>query len=130
MGGHAQVAFATPTAVISLIKAGKLKAFAVSGSNRVPQLADLPTFDELGLKNVDVGGWAGLLAPATTPKPVVNRLGAEMAAIMALPEVRESLSTMGLSSYAIGNEAFTALIKSETVKFDTLIRSANIKLTR
>ncbi|NDH53172.1 MAG: tripartite tricarboxylate transporter substrate binding protein [Betaproteobacteria bacterium] len=130
MGGHAQVAFATPTAVISLIKAGKLKAFAVSGSSRVPQLPDLPTFDELGLKNVDVGGWAGLLAPATTPKPVVNRLGAEIAAIMALPEVRESLGTMGLSSYAIGNEPFTALIKSETVKFDTLIRSANIKLTR
>ena len=130
LGGHVDVAFASPTAVISLIKAGKLKAFAISGNSRLPALPEVPTFNETGLQGVDVGGWAGLLAPAATPKPIVNKLATEIAAVMALPEVKEALGAMGLQSLAIPPEQFTQMIKSDTAKFDTLIKTANIKLSK
>ena len=130
LGGHVDVAFASPTAVISLIKAGKLKGFAISGNSRLPALPEVPTFNETGMPGVDVGGWAGLLAPAATPKPIVNKLATELAAIMALPEVKEALGAMGLQSLAIPPEQFTQMIKSDTARFDNLIKTANIKLSK
>ncbi|MDB5857779.1 MAG: hypothetical protein JWQ76_1468 [Ramlibacter sp.] len=130
MGGHVDVAFASPAAVISLIKGDKLKAFAISGNSRLPALAEVPTFNEAGLPGVDVGGWAGLLAPAATPKPIVNKLATEIAAVMALPDVKEALAAMGLQALAIPSEQFAQLIRSETAKFDKLIKTANIKLVK
>ena len=130
LGGHVDVAFASPTAVISMIKAGKLKGFAISGNSRLPALPEVPTFNEAGMPGVDVGGWAGLLAPAATPKPIVNKLATELAAIMALPEVKEALGAMGLQSLAIPPEQFTQMIKSDTARFDNLIKTANIKLSK
>ena len=130
LGGHVEFAFASPTAVISLIKAGKLKAFAVSGNARLPALPEVPTFNESGMSGVDVGGWAGLLAPAATPRPIVHKLATELSAIMALPEVKEALGAMGLQSLAISPEQFTQMIKSDTARFDNLIKTANIKLSK
>ncbi len=130
MGGHVDVAFASPTAVISLIKAGKLKGFAISGNSRLPALPEVPTFNEAGLPGVDVGGWAGLLAPAATPKVIVNKLATEIAAIMALPEVKESLAVMGLDPYAIPPEQFAERIKTDTAKFSNVIKTANIRVDK
>ncbi len=130
VAGHVQAYFSSPTAVVSYIKSGRLKGYAISGKARSLALPEVPTFAEAGLPGFNAGGWAGILAPAATPKDIVIKLATEIAAIMALPEIKESLSMQGLDSFTTTPEQFAELIKSDTVRFDKVIKAANIKLEK
>ena len=130
LAGHVQGYFSSPTAVIAHVKSGKLKAYGISGSRRSSALPDVPTFAEAGLPGYEAGTWAGLLAPAATPKDIVSKLSSEIAAIMNLPDIKEQLASQGLDPYVTTPEAFSQLIRSDTSRFEKVIKAANLKVEK
>jgi tripartite-type tricarboxylate transporter receptor subunit TctC len=127
LGGHVQAYFSSITPVIQHVKSGKLKAFGVSGRARAPALPEVPTFAEAGLANFEAGTWCGMLAPAATPRPVVSRLATEVAAVMNLPEVRDTLVNQGLEAMPTAPEQFDALLRADLTRLSTVIKAAGIK---
>ena len=127
LAGHVQAYFSSPIAVISQIKAGKLKGVAISGRSRSVALPEVPTFAEAGLPGYEAGTWAGILAHGTTPKELVNKLAAEIAAVMSLPDVRENLQSQGLEPTTTSPAEFAAIIKSDMTRFEKVIQAANLK---
>ena len=128
ISGEVHLCFIHPINVLGQIKAGKLRAIAISGKNRLAALPDMPTFVEAGLSNFSSTNWFAVLAPAATPRDIINKLSAELNRIQALPDVREKLSAQGVEPYAIGPEQLAALIKSDMEKYAKVVKSANIKL--
>jgi tripartite-type tricarboxylate transporter receptor subunit TctC len=92
MGGHVHYTFDSPSTTLGLIKSGKLKPIAVAGPDRLAGAPDIPTLAEAGLANFYVSSWIGLLAPAETPKPIIDRLNREALAALKLPELQEALN--------------------------------------
>ena len=88
----------------------------------------MPTFTEAGLNNFDVSYWQGILAPAGAPKPIVVKLSAEIAKILAMSDVRERLISQGAEPFISSSEQFAAMIKTESAKYAKVIKAANIKI--
>jgi tripartite-type tricarboxylate transporter receptor subunit TctC len=128
IGGHVQMYFAAPISAIPHIKGGKLKAIAVPGEARLAALPQLPTFTESGIPSFSSRNWYGVLAPGRTPKPVVSKLSGEVARILALADVRERLSGMGMTPFVNTPDQFASIMHSDMAKFAKIIKSANIKL--
>jgi tripartite-type tricarboxylate transporter receptor subunit TctC len=128
IGGHADAFLSTPSAAIPHIRSRRLRALAVSGQARSPAVPDVPSFSEAGLPGFEVRSWYGLVAPAATPKPIVEKVSGELARIVSTPDVREKLSTQGVEPYVNSSEGFTALLKSDMAKWAKVIKAANIKL--
>jgi len=128
LGTQLSMMFDTLITSVPLLKAGKLRALGYSGNHRSPQLPDVPTLDELGLKGFEVSAWQGIAAPAGTPKAIVDRLYAETAKALKLPDVIERLGTQG-GNELIGStpEQFTALIKAEIAHYAKIIKQANVR---
>jgi tripartite-type tricarboxylate transporter receptor subunit TctC len=127
MGGHVQMYFAAPISAIPHVKSGKIKAIAVPGDARLSALPNVPTFREAGMPNFSSRNWYGVMAPAGTPRPVVNKLSTEIARILGMPDVRERLTGMGMNPLVTTPEEFTALMRADLAKFAKIIKSANIK---
>jgi len=127
MAGDVQLHITPPAIFISNIKAGKIKALAVGGDTRLPSLPNVPTFAEAGLPAYQLKGWYGVLAPAATPRPIVDRLSGEIAKTLNMPDVRDRLISQEMAPYINTADQFVALIKSEIAKFDKIIKTANIK---
>ncbi len=100
LAGQIDVMFDAVITAVPQVKAGKLRALAVSGTQRVPGLADVPTFEELGLKGFQGSLWVGLLAPAGTPAAVTQRLNQELQAALQRPEVRARMAALGFEPLA------------------------------
>ena len=128
IGGQIQLNFDTPITSMPHNRAGKLKALAITGKNRLPTLAEVPTFAEAGLPEYDFQIWFGVLAPAGTPKDIVNKLSSEIARILALPDVRETLAAQGLTAYPLPSDQFGGLIRSDIERYGNVIKSAGIKI--
>ena len=128
VGGQVQAHFATPIAVISYLKAGKLKAIATTNDARSPALPQVPTFAEAGLPGFEVKVWFGVLAPAGTPKEIIEKLSTEFAKIMAMPDIKEKLERQGMSPFVVAKERFSALMKDDMAKYAKVIKIANIKM--
>jgi tripartite-type tricarboxylate transporter receptor subunit TctC len=112
-----------------LVKSGKLKAYALFGKKRFDGLPDLPTFLELGYKNLDVDFWHMLLAPAGTPKPIVDKLNAALRTALADPHVKELYAQGGMDEYPpdqLTPEAAAALLKSEIALWGQVVRDNHI----
>ena len=128
LGGHVDLAFLAVSATSPHIKAGKLKALAVTSAQRTPVMPDLPTIAQAGgLKEFDISTWWGLLAPAGTPVDAVNKLSAVMAKIAAMPDIKTRFGELGVEAVANTPEQFGAFIKSEIQKFAKLARLAGVK---
>ena len=127
MAGDVQMHITPPAIFISAIKAGKIKALAVGGETRLPSLPQVPTFAEAGLPAYQLKGWYGVLAPAATPKPLIDRLSAETGKILGMPDIREKLLNQEMAPFINTADQFAVLIKSEIVKFDRIVKTANIK---
>ena len=110
------------------IKAGKLKAFAVTSPKRVPQLPDVPTVAEAGLPGYDSTGWFGVVAPAGTPPAIVQRLNAEITAALNDEQIKTSMRNLGVEPAPGSAREFNDYIRSETTKWAKVIRDAQIKL--
>ena len=127
VGGHVETYFSSPTAVLQFIRTGKLKAYAISGKTRSSALPEVPTFAEAGLPGFDASAWCGILAPAATPKEIINKLSTEIARIISTPEFRENLVSQGLETLVSTPDQFAALIRTDIAKYDRIIKTANIK---
>jgi len=108
------------------IKAGKLRGLAVLGRERSPLIPDVPTAAEAGLADFDVTTWYGILAPAGTPRPIIQRLNAELTKMMQAPEIKERLAGMGTDPLTSTPEEFGAYIKREMARWGDVIRKAHL----
>lgn len=127
VGGQVQLMLEAPTVSISFVKAGRLKALAVTGTQRLPSLPDVPTFAEAGYPGVDAVGWQGVVVPTGTPPAIIARLSEALAKIINGAEVREKFASQGIDAVSSTAEEFTAYIRSEVAKWKQLARAANIK---
>jgi len=108
------------------IKAGRLRGLAILGRERSPLIPDVPTAAEAGLADFDVTTWYGVLAPAGTPRPIIQRLNAELTKMMQAADVKERLATMGTDPLTSTPEQFDAYIKQEIAKWGEVIRKAGL----
>jgi tripartite-type tricarboxylate transporter receptor subunit TctC len=127
LGGQLSIMFDTVITSVPQIRAGKLRAFAVSSAKRASSLPDVPTMQEAGIKGFDISQWQGFFAPAGTPRSIVDRLNAETIRAMHAPDVYERITVQGGSEIVTGTpEEFGALIRSDLQVYAKLIRDANI----
>ncbi|NUZ07523.1 Bug family tripartite tricarboxylate transporter substrate binding protein [Piscinibacter koreensis] len=128
IGGQIQLNFDTPVTSIPHVKAGRLRALAITGTKRLATLPDVPTFAEAGLPAYDFQLWFGVLAPAGTPRPIIEKLSAEIARILAMPDVKQQLAEQGLDTAYRPSAEFDALLRTDHERFGKLISSAGIKI--
>jgi tripartite-type tricarboxylate transporter receptor subunit TctC len=127
VGGEVQAYFSTMPAALAQVRAGRLRALAVSSARRAATQPDIPTIAESGVPGYDVTGWFGVLAPARTPASVVKRLNEEFARALATPEVRKRLAGEGLDPASSTPDAFAATIRSDIAKWNKVVTQAGIK---
>ena len=125
ISGEVQIMFATMPAAMPHVKSGKARAVAVTTAKRSQAMPELPTIAEAGVMGYEASTWYGLLAPAKTPKPIIDRLHAETVKILAGP-VRQRLEVQGFEPIGGTPAEFSAYIKSEIVKWAKVIKDANI----
>ena len=126
VAGHAQMAIQDLAAVSPFVKSGRLVALAVTGPKRWPAFPDLKTFAEQG-QPLDIAGWNGIMAPANTPKAIVERMSAEINKIIQTPDGRERMLQMGLLATGTTPEEFADVIRRDTPRWGEVIRKAGIK---
>jgi tripartite-type tricarboxylate transporter receptor subunit TctC len=127
IAGRVQVFIAPYASAINLVKEGKAIAIAVTSTKRVPEMPDLPTVAEANLPGYEWVFWYGLLAPAKTPKAILDKINAEVVNILKQPEVRQRFAPLGISPVTSSTEDFDKLITSEIAAFNRLAKAANIK---
>ena len=128
LSGQIQLSITDLAAALPHIKAGKLKAFAVTSPKRLNNLPEVPTLAESGLTGYDSTGWFGLVAPAGTPAAIIQRLHTEFTAALNDEAIKLQMRQSGMEPVATSMEGLDAYIKSETQKWAKVIRQANIKL--
>lgn len=128
LGGQTPVHFGTPTDLIPLMKAGKLRGVATTGTRRAPALSELPTIAEAGVPGYACFSWSGLFAPAGTPREVIARLNGEVGRMLESPEVRERIAPGGTGEILAGPpEALALLVKSEIAKWTKVVRETGVR---
>jgi tripartite-type tricarboxylate transporter receptor subunit TctC len=128
MGGQVAVMSVNMPPAVPLVKAGKLRALAVTTRTRSPLMPDVSTVAESGLPGYETVAWFGVLAPAGTPKEIVNRLSAEIAKIARSPEMRERLLSMGAEPVGGTADEFAAVMARDIAKWTTLAKAVGIKV--
>ncbi|MBV8835375.1 MAG: tripartite tricarboxylate transporter substrate binding protein [Alphaproteobacteria bacterium] len=126
VAGHTPLSFQAIPPATALIKDGKLRALAITAAQRSPILPDVPTMDELGAKGQEAETMQGVLVPAGTPKEIVDLLQREIAAAIALPDVKEKIITLGFEPSGISSAEFAAYIKSEIAKWRRVIEQSHM----
>jgi tripartite-type tricarboxylate transporter receptor subunit TctC len=109
-----------------MVKSGRLNALAVGSPKRHPVAPDVPTFDEVGVKRIDVDLWYAFFVPSKTPAPVITRLNTEMAAILRQPEVKDILGKAGMDASASTPAELTAIVVKDYPRWGTVIRTKQI----
>jgi tripartite-type tricarboxylate transporter receptor subunit TctC len=128
VGGQIPLTYTAIATSQQYVKTGRLKAIAVSSDKRSTSLPDTPTFIESGVPDFVVASWTGILAPAGTPKPIVDRLQKEIAAVLADPEVKARYEVLGIEPVGNTPEQFAAQIKADLAKYEKVVKQANIKV--
>jgi tripartite-type tricarboxylate transporter receptor subunit TctC len=127
LGGNIPLVYTAIAGAIPHVKSGKLHAVAVSSAKRASSLPEVPTFIENGLPDFEINSWVALLAPAKTPKAIVDKLNAELNAVLSDPEVRERLNGMGISATPGTPDKFGEEIKRDLARYGQVVKAANIK---
>ena len=127
MGGHTQMAFNALPSAAALIKEGKLRALAVTSGERAPEFPDVPTLAEAGAPGQESLFFQGIVAPAGTPKDIVDQLYREIEKILARPDVKDRLAAIGFGVTISSPEEFQVQLKAEAARWAKVIRDANIK---
>ncbi|HET8748566.1 MAG TPA: tripartite tricarboxylate transporter substrate binding protein [Ramlibacter sp.] len=128
LAGNVHAAFMVPGNVLQFAKQGRLKLLASSGDKRFPSTPEVPTLIELGYKDMDATGWVGFLAPAGTPKPVIDRLHTEIVKILKTPEMTARLQEMEFEVIASTPQQFAAWIRSETDRWGAVVKATGAKV--
>jgi tripartite-type tricarboxylate transporter receptor subunit TctC len=124
IGGHVEVLISGVPAVLGQIRNGRVRAIAIASLKRFPALPDTPTIDESGLKGFEATTWFGVMAPVKTPRDIVNRLNADLARIVASPEVRERFIGEGVEPVGGSTELFAAFVRDEIDKYAKVVKAA------
>lgn len=128
IGGQVQVMFNDVSTSIQYVKTGKMKVLAISGKHRIPKLPEVPTFNELGYTNLNVAALMGIVAPAKTPKPVLDKLAVVIREAAASPQINEYLETNNLVSNVTQGEDLKKRLDAESQKWRGLVTKLNISL--
>jgi tripartite-type tricarboxylate transporter receptor subunit TctC len=127
VSGEVKFTIDPPGPYIEHIRAGKVRGLAISSARRLASLPDVPTFAEQGMPQFDLQIWTGLLAPAATPKPIIDKLAAAVQEALASPEVKEKLVAMETEPIGSSPKQFAAFLKSESERFARVVKAASIK---
>ena len=128
MGDEVDMVVIGPPAALPQIQAGKVRALAVLSEQRLPSLPDVPTTKEAGIDNFEMSSWYGLLAPAGTPRDIINRLNAEWIKIAAMPDTREKMQKVEFEPLSSTPEQFAEFIKTEIVRWGKVIKEAKLSV--
>jgi len=128
VGGRVQIMFDAAPSLIAHIRSGRLRVLGAASTERNRLLPEVPTFGELGYPKVAVSLWYGLLAPAGTPKPVVEKLNREAARALTSPDVRDKLQAQGAEPMPGTPEAFASFMQEEMAKWAPVVKQAGVKL--
>jgi len=126
LGGHVKIYFALAPAVLQHVKAGTLRAIAVTTERRLPYLPDVPTIAEQGYPGYEISSWQAMFAPAGTPKDVVAKINGELVRMLHMPEVAARISHEGADPVGSSPDAFAERVKSEIAKWSKVIKDAGI----
>lgn len=126
--GEIGMIFGEPATVVQQVKAGKLRAIAVTSATRARALPDLPTMREAGIADYDVTSWNGVLAPAATPREIINRLNADFNRIIAAPDMQARMLEFGFEAMGGPPERFSTLIKEELAKWAPVVKAAGVRI--
>jgi tripartite-type tricarboxylate transporter receptor subunit TctC len=127
VAGHTQIAFGSPAASVPQVKAGTLRALAVTSKARLQALPDVPTMAEAGFPDVECEVWAAIFAPAETPPSIISLLHRKIADVVAVPDVKERFAAFGFQSSASTPEEAASIIRSELDRWGKLVRTAGLK---
>jgi len=127
VAGETQMLFSATAAVMPQVKSGRIKALAVTSARRWPSIPDVPTVAEAALPGYAVDGWYAMLAPARTPKPIVNRIYSDVAEILKMPDVAARIEAAGFEVSGITPAEFAQYIDRELRKWSAVIREAGIR---
>lgn len=130
IGGHVQAMMAPPQAVMPHVKAGRLRALAVTGLHRMPSAPDLPTVAEAGVPGYEAAGWFGVVAPAGVPAAVIDKLNVAINRVLQLAEVKERLIELGAAPAKTTPAEFLAFIRDDNAKWAKLIKDRGIAIER
>ena len=128
LGGQVPLGVVDVPSAIAHVKSGKLRALAVTTKRRISAAPDVPTFEEAGLPGYEAIGWFGAVAPAGTPREVIQKLNGEIRAALSAPEVSERALAAGAEPFPTSPEEFAGIIRDETKKWGEVVRTAGIKL--
>jgi tripartite-type tricarboxylate transporter receptor subunit TctC len=127
LGGNIPLVYTAIAGAIPHVKSGKLHPVAVSSAKRATSLPEVPTFIENGVADFEANSWVALLAPARTPKAIVDKLNAELNAVLSDPEVRDKLNGMGITATPGTAEKFGDEMKRDLARYGQVVKAANIK---
>lgn len=128
ISGTVNIGFKTALSALPSMQSGKLKPLAVAANNRLSLLPDVPTMAEAGFPDFEVSSWNGLLAPARTPKPIIDKLHQELVKIVAMPDIRERFAAQAADPVGSSPAEFRAYIEREIKRWGEVARAANISL--
>jgi len=128
VGGQIPLVFTAIAGAQQYVRTGRLVALGVPGAKRSSALPDVPTFQESGLAGFDVSSWTGIFAPAATPRPVVERLHKELAAVLQSAFVKERYAVLGIEPVGNTPEAFAAQIREDLVRWEKVVKAANVRV--
>jgi len=128
VAGQVQMQFVDGSVVLGHVKSGRLRAVAWAGAQRGPALPDLPTVAESGLAGFDVTGWYGILAPAGTPQPVIDRLHGALVTVVKSPQIKERFDSFGSIPLTSTPQEFAAYIRDELVKWAGVVKASGARI--
>lgn len=128
ISGQVTMLFDNAPSAIPFVQQGKLRAVAVTSTKRLPNLPDVPTIEESGVKGYESLSWSGIVAPTATPRAIVNKLNAAIERILAMEDVRQKFASMGVEPVGGPPEAFARHVRAESEKWGRLIKTANITI--
>jgi len=128
LGGNIPLVYTAIAGAVQYVKAGKLTPIAVSSAQRSKSLPDVPTFIESGIPDFEINSWVGILATSKTPRPIIDKLNAELNMVLNDPEVKDRLANLGITATPESAEKFNEQIKRDLDRYGPLIKNAGIKI--
>ena len=128
ISGEISFMFSSTGSLVGHVQAGKVRAIAVTGPRRFPELPEVPTVAESGIPGYSATGWYGLFAPAGTPRELVRRISAEVARAYTNPQARERLAQIGMDPVGSTPEEFVSFLRTEIAKWSKVVKEANIRI--
>jgi tripartite-type tricarboxylate transporter receptor subunit TctC len=128
MGGQVDLMFDAITTMAQTAKAGKVRALATTGKNRSPVTPDLPTVSEAGVPGYEAPIWLGVMAPKATPKPIIDRLNAEIRKVVNAPDIKEAWAKQGAVPMSMSPEEFDKFLRAEIEKWGKVVKASGMKV--